>query len=133
MKDEINLHNLQQFPLQVAFMVVGFYGAFSRFLASGTLRRRFPREVELLTPRYALAGYFLPTLLLYVYFEYVYRAVMLPLGITVRRSYDWSVHFIDAKEQEPLELLLALGFLVFVLDNWQRYRGSSRQFRAVAA
>jgi hypothetical protein len=129
-KDEVNLHNLEGFPLQLAFLIVGFYGAFSRLLTPGSVRRRFPVEVDLLTPRYALSGYFLLTFLLYVYFEYVYRTIIRPLGITDRRSYDYTVHFIDAKEQEPLELLLAMGFLIFVLDNWQRYSRARRRAAA---
>lgn len=122
-KEEINLHNLQQFPLGLVFIAVGFYGAFARLLVPGSLKRRFPFEVELLTPRYSVATYFLPTLLLYGYFEYFYYTVIRPLGITIRRDYQWGdEHFIVGKDQEPVELLLAIGFLVFVLNNWQRHR-----------
>ena len=133
-KDEINVHNLQNFPLQAAFLAVGFYGAFSRLLVPRSLHRRNPTAVDLLTPRYALSSYFLPTFLLYLYFEYMYRTVILPLGITDRRSYDWTVHYIDAKEQEPLELLLGLGFLIFVFDNYQRWKaGRIGQYEPEAA
>lgn len=121
-KNEINIHNLKQFPLGLAFIVVGFYGSFSRLLLPGRVRRRFPLEVSLLTPRFAIAGYFLPTFLLYTYYEYIYYTVIRPLGITIRRDYSWQDHFIIGKDQEAIELLLAIGFTLFVLDNWQRHR-----------
>ncbi len=70
-KEELNIHNLEQFPLGPAFILVGFYGAFSRLLTPGTVKRRFPSAVELLTPRYVIAAYFLPTFLL------VFRVLLL--------------------------------------------------------
>lgn len=121
-KEEINVHNLRQFPLEIAFIIVGFYGAFARLMVPRSLKRRFPFEVDLLTPRYAVATYFLPTFLLFAWFEYVYYTVIRPLGITIPRNYRWDDHFIIGKDQEPVELLLATGFLVFVLNNWQRHR-----------
>ena len=63
-KNEINIHNLEKFPLGLAFIVVGFCGSFSRLLLPGLVRRRFSLETELLTPRFAIAGCFLPTFLL---------------------------------------------------------------------
>ena len=121
-KNEINIHNLQQFPLGPAFIAVGFYGAFSWLLVPGSVRRRFPFEVELLTPGAAVSTYFLVTFLLYTYFEYVYYTVMRPLGITIRRDYGWDDHFIIGKDQEAVELLLAIGFLIFVVNNGQRHK-----------
>lgn len=121
-KEEINIHNLKEFPLGVAFIMVGFYGAFSRLLVPGSVRRRFPSEVELLTPRFAIATYFLPTFAFYTYWEYWYYTVVRPLGITTRRNYPWEGGFITGKEQELVELLLAMGFLIFVFNNWQRYK-----------
>lgn len=121
-KEEINIHNLEAFPLGLAFIVVGFYGAFARILVPSSVRQRFPWEVELLTPRLVLSSYFLVTFAIYVYFEYMYYAVMQPLGIVLRRDYQWDNHFIIGKDQEPVELLLAIGFLLFVYNNWQLHR-----------
>ncbi|MGH8195355.1 MAG: hypothetical protein ACREQ8_13300 [Woeseiaceae bacterium] len=128
-KEEINIHNLQEFPLGPAFITVGFYGAFSRWLVPGSVRRRFPSEAKLLTPRFAIATCFLPTFAFYTYWEYWYYTVVRPLGITIRRSYPWEGGFITGKEQEIVEFLLAMGFLIFVFNNWQRYKARS----AVAA
>lgn len=130
-KEEINVHNLKSFPLHLAFIVVSFYGAFARLLVPGSVRRRFPLEVDLLTPRYVIAPYFLVTFAIYTYFEYVYHTIVRPLGITIRREYDWELHFITGKEQEPIELLLAIGFLIFIVDNWQRYRVRSAATKSV--
>lgn len=121
-KEEINVHNLKSFPLHFAFIVVGLYGAFSRLLVPGSIKRRYPFEVDLLTPRYAIAPFFLVTFAIYTYFEYVYFTVLVPLGITIRRDYTWEQHFITGKEQEPVELLLATGFLIFIVNNWQRHK-----------
>lgn len=121
-KAEINVHNLKQFPLWIAFLAVGFYGAFSRLLVPPALRRRFPLEVELLTPRLAVSAYFFMTFAIHTYMEYVYHTIMRPMGIVIRRDYGWEDHLIIGKDQEVLELLLAMGFLIFILDNWQRYK-----------
>lgn len=129
-KEEINIHNLEKFPLGIAFIVVGFYGAFSRLLVPAKLKRRFPLLVELLTPRYLISHYFLLTFALYSYLEYVFYAHIRPLGITVRREYRWEGHFIIGKDQEPIELLLALGFLLFAFMNWQRYSSRQKSSRA---
>lgn len=121
-KEEINLHNLKAFPLGLAFIAVGFYGAFARMLVPHSVRRRFPWEVELLTPRLVISSYFLVTFAIYTYFEYIYYTVMQPLGIDIRREYQWDDHFIIGKDQEPVELLLAIGFLLFVCNNWQLHK-----------
>lgn len=121
-KPEFSLHNLKAVPLGYLFILVGFFGAFSRLILKKPLAGRYPMVLALLTPRVAWSGFFLVPLLLYIYYEYVYQTVMLPLGIEIRREYKWEGHFITGKDQEPIELLLAIGFLVFLLDNWRNYR-----------
>ena len=118
-KQELNFHNIGGFPLHAAFIAVGFYGAFARLLAPAFLNRRYPLAVELLTPPRALFLYFFVPMTLYAYYEYVYYRHVAPLGV------DWATfwaegHFIIGKDQEPIELLLALGFLLFVAWNWYR-------------
>lgn len=120
-KPEINVHNLRSFPLGLAFIAVGCYGAFSRLLLPVRVFRRFPLQLQLLTPRREIVPYFLLTFALYVYYEVVYYTIMLPMGITVRREYGWGGHLITGKDQEVIELLLAIGFMLFVFDNWLRY------------
>lgn len=129
-KPELSLHNLKAFPLGYAFILVGFYGAFSRLILRGAIESRFALALDMLTPRLMLSGYFLVPFLLYSYYEYAFHAVIKPLGLLQRRDYDWSGHFITGKDQEPIELLLALGFLLFLIDNWSRYALISTTSRA---
>jgi hypothetical protein len=106
-KKELNVHNMGT-PSWAhrAFMVVVFYGSFSRLMATPWLIKRFPKFVDLVTPPYVLFLFFFVPFLYYVYLEFF-----------------WSEgHYITGKDQEPIELLLALGFLVFVVFNWVRYR-----------
>ena len=49
-KGELNLHNIEGFPLHNAYIVVGFYGAFARLLTPGPIKWRDPRLVDLFTP-----------------------------------------------------------------------------------
>ncbi|MGH6920020.1 MAG: hypothetical protein ACREJ0_20215, partial [Geminicoccaceae bacterium] len=44
-KGEFNFHNISGFPLHEAYIIVGFYGAFSRLIATPLLIRRFPKFV----------------------------------------------------------------------------------------
>jgi hypothetical protein len=76
--------------------------------------------VELLTPPYRLFFFFFATLSLYAYYEYLYYWYLSPLGL------QWSgfftdESFVDGGDQEPIELLLSLGFLLFVAVNWYQY------------
>jgi hypothetical protein len=124
-KAEITFHNMYGFPLHKAFVVVGFYGAFSRLLLSRSFKRHHPMLVELLTPPYRLFFFFFATFSLYAYYEYLYYWYLSPLGL------QWSgfftdESFIDGKDQEPIELLLSLGFLLFVAVNWYRYAQGRR-------
>lgn len=120
-KDESNFHNLSSFPLHEAFIVVGFYGAFSRLILTPPLGKRYPKFVDLLTPPYALCLYFFIPLALYAYFEFILRYT--ELGPSLQwHEYLANKHFITGKDQEPIELLLSFGFLLFAALNWARYR-----------
>jgi hypothetical protein len=120
-KEEINFHNMYGFPLHTAYLIVGAYGAFARILVPSDLSRRYPTLVELFTPSLLTFLYFFIPFLLYAYYEYLYHRYMMPLQL------EWSEifrpeDFIDGKDQEPIELLLSLGFLLFVVINTYRYR-----------
>lgn len=124
-KKEINVHNMYGFPLHKAFVVVGFYGAFSRMLLTRNFKKHHPKLVELLTPPYRLFFFFFATFSLYVYYEYLYYWYLSPLGLRSSGFFtDESV--VDGKDQEPIELLLSLGFLLFVAANWYRYARGRR-------
>jgi hypothetical protein len=57
-KGELNFHNISSLPLHEAFIAVGFYGAFSRLIATPLLSQRFPKFVDLVTPPYTLFLFF---------------------------------------------------------------------------
>ena len=132
-KPETNVHNLKWFPLGLAFILVGFYGAFARALLPADVARRYPLHTRLLTPGRELVSYFLLIFAIYVYFEIIYYTVMLPNGITVRRNFNWTGYVINGKDQEGIEFLLALGFLLFVTGNWRSYSKFERQTGAADA
>jgi len=118
---ETNFHNIDAFPLHIAFIIIGFYGALSRSMLSAEFKKQNARLVDLLTPPYYLFLYFSITFTLYVYFEYLYYTELQLLGM------DWDEYFaterlISGKDQEPIELLLGLAFLLFVVVNKFRYR-----------
>ena len=63
--------------------------------------------VNYLVPSWYLASYFLPVFLIYLYFDICayLGGFFLPL--------EW-------REQEPAELLMSLGFLLFVIVNMHK-------------
>jgi hypothetical protein len=119
-KNEINFHNMSAFPLHEAFITIGFYGAFSRLIAT-PWKHRYPRFIDLVTPPYVLSLFFFIPFGYYAYTEFLYYTELLPLGLTWS-EYWTDDHFIVGKDQEPIELLLAFGFLAFTVLNWVRYR-----------
>lgn len=118
---ETNFHNIDVFPLHLAFIIVGLYGAFSRMLLPVEFKERNMKLVELLTPPYYLFLYFFITAMLYTYYEYLYFTQLQPLGLQWEEFFTEET-FIAGKDQESIELLLGLGFLLFVVVNKFRYR-----------
>jgi hypothetical protein len=122
LQGEITFHNVEGFPLHQSYILVGFYGAFSRMIATPFLGRRYPHLVNLLTPPRALFLYFFISFLLYAYYEFLWYTELVPYGI------DWPEYWtgrggsLSGHDQESIELLLSLGFLLFTVVNWVRYR-----------
>ena len=65
--------------------------------------------------------YFFMTAGLYTYYEYLYFTQLQPSGLQWEEFFAEET-FIAGKDQEPIELLLGLGFLLFVVVNKFRYR-----------
>lgn len=120
-KGELNFHNVDGFPLHNAYIVVGFYGAFARLLTPGLIKRRYPMLVDLFTPPYPLVLYFLLPCALYVHYQYLYYCYLVPLDLGWS---EYNARFgsgLTSSGQEPIELLLSLGLLLFVVVNRSRY------------
>lgn len=130
-QDETNLHNmLGRYALEGLYIIVGFYGAFSRLLTPSRIRQRYPMGSNLLTPNYFLVLYFLPVFALYVYYDYLADPLVHwfgpQFGFSNSKGGEAHTQFMRAKDQEPIEFLLSLGFLLFVSINCLRY---TRLFR----
>lgn len=122
-KGELNIHNIKSFPLHNAYIGVGLYGAFARLLIPRSIKNRRRMLVDLFTPPYFLCLYFFIPAVLYIHYQYLYYGFLAPLGLSWTEFYGelYTESFITGRDQEPIELLLALGFLLFVAINRYRY------------
>ena len=124
---EMNVHNLKWFPLHLLFIIVGFYGAFSRFIIPKKVKTKYRSIVNLFVPDYYLFFYFFVVGTLYFYYNYLSSILVSLFGDWV----GWGPgHFMRGGDQEPAELLLSCGFLLFVIIN--KYRQiRSKDFKPV--
>lgn len=126
---EMNLHNIKGVPVHTLYIIVGLYGAFSRFIIPKKVKIKYSSTVNLFVPDYYLFFYFFVVCSFYIYYEYV-------CSIAVSLFGNWvgfgRGHFMIMRDQEPAELLLSCGFLLFVTINKFR-QISGRNFRPVAA
>ncbi|GMA41593.1 hypothetical protein GCM10025883_36380 [Mobilicoccus caccae] len=107
---EANLHNLLgRYALHGAYIVVGLWG-----LGLGRVVARFlpfARPVWLYAPFAHRWTWFFPVTGYYVFIDYVGPVLVGALGPALQDIADGPARF-----QEPMELLLAFGFALFVLD-----------------
>jgi hypothetical protein len=116
-QDEMNFHNLKGFPLHTLYIIVGLYGALARSLVPKSIIRKSKALVNYFIPDYYLIFYFLITAVLYLYYEYFSSVLVILLGDQFAWGYN---HFVHGKDQEAAELLLSIGFFLFVIIN--KYR-----------
>ena len=113
---ETNLHNLlANDDLHKLYMLVGFYGAYGWRFFSKKMRIRLPRWSKFTIPDKQLRWYFLPTFLLYFYFDYINRFLVHVAGLEFLRIPLGHQGWLIGKDQEPIEFLLGLGFLIHML------------------
>ena len=108
-QQELNIHNLGETynHLTLAYTVVGFVGAFAWLVLPAGIKVNYSSWVNYFVPSWYLTSYFLPVFLIYLYFiisEYL-GGFFLPL---------------EFGEQEPAELLMSLGMLLFLIINMHR-------------
>jgi hypothetical protein len=113
---EISVHNLEpfQFALHGVYILIGAYGSFAWILA----KRIKPRLNEKL---WNIVSYMVPDWLISPYFFFTFFTYIL---LESFRPGEGS--FLKWKDQEIAELLLSLGFLVFVLSNHLKLRDDLR-------
>jgi hypothetical protein len=104
---EMNLHNLPfvQRSLHTAYIAVGLLGSLAGALLAGRGAARFRKLVRWLAPPGWLLACFLPVALFYLALDYTPAAWVGSDGL--------RFGFISVYDQEPAELLLSLGFLLF--------------------
>lgn len=133
---ELNLHNLLgRYALHGAYIALSGAMALSWAVVPRLLRRLPARPRRFLSARQwmfvpdrRLTLYFLPCMLLYLYYDYVN-----PLQVYLYGP-EWHItrgeverFFIVAKDQEPIELLLGAGILLFLALVLRRALGLRRR------
>jgi hypothetical protein len=119
---EINLHNFAgRYALHAAYILVGAYGAFAHLFIPQRLPKRSKRVSLLFIPDALLFFYFFAVFALYTYYDYLSPLLVALFG----PQFGWEFgrggeRFMIAKDQEAAELLLAIGFLLFVERNRRR-------------
>jgi len=118
-KKEMNTHNVKWFPLHELYMVVGFYAAFFRFFLTKGIKDRYPVIVNLIAPDSYLFFYFFPAFAVYFYYVFIR-----PFETSLFGDHFLRARFAHMRDpfQEPAELLLSMGFLLFVLINKYRQK-----------
>ncbi len=115
---EPNVHNLLGHTgLHAVYIVGGTYLLVGRRLwrAAGV----HPDVARFLAPGRRLAAWFLPLVLLYLYYQYLSGPLVAVLGDSV----DWGDdHFVVADDQETVELLAAVGLALFSCGSAGRAR-----------
>ena len=111
---ELTLHNLAAFQphLHNMYILLGLYGTFGWFFIS---RVKIKREhiFNFVVPDWFISSYFFFILLVYTYFEKV-----IPIGVDIFGFENLFIGgFLHWRDQEPAELILSLGFLVFAVAN----------------
>lgn len=119
---EINVHNFAgRSLLHGAYILVGGYGAFGGLLLQKLLPNRFKAFSNLFIPYWFLVTYFLPVFCLYLYYDYFSTFLVSLFG--PQMGWDqFDNSFIIGRDQEAAELILSLGFLVFVGINLWRLK-----------
>ena len=113
---EINLHNLpflQRF-LHGAYIGAGLFGGLAWALIPERSPARILELARWILPPASLFSYFLPVALFYLVFDYTPQSWIGSDGL--------RFGFVSTFDQEPVELLLSLGFLLFALQGWARLR-----------
>jgi len=124
-QNEINVHNLKGvgFAISMLYVIVGFYGAFARFIIPKKVKIKYRSVVNLFVPDYYLFFYFFIVGFLYLYYDHLSRIAATLFGDSFGITYVSKLgasHFLIGKDQEPAEYLLSDGFFLFVIIN--KYR-----------
>lgn len=104
-QSEITIHNLEWFRhyLHNAYIVIGFWGSFSWLIFREISDKIKVKLIKYFIPSWFLSSFFLPALIIFIILEYTN-----------------GFGFFILKDQESVELILSLGFLLLVVTNFFR-------------
>jgi len=108
---ELSVHNLigVQRKLHKIYILIGAYGTFTWIFASFFSPRNkafYSQLINHVVPEWYLSSYFFFTFFIYTAFRYI--------------SKPYPEGFLLWRDQEPAELLLSLGFLIFTINNYYK-------------
>lgn len=121
-QNEISFHNLDtvQPLLHKIYILIGGYGAFGWLVARMFLSKaktECRHIVNFAVPDWFISPYFFFVSFIYILFHYIEPSAV---GIGLE---DSNIGFVFLwRDQEPMELLLSLGFLSFVVANYIKLR-----------
>jgi hypothetical protein len=115
-QSELSFHNLdivRQSSLIKLYILVGLVGSFGWLMIPKRIKRDERIAIAYLIPDWYLMFYFLPVTAIYSYFD----VVSLVASHWHTPDYLSIGHIVIWRDQEPAELLLSFGFLLFVIRN----------------
>jgi hypothetical protein len=128
---ELTLHNLGGFQrswLSPAYMFIGFAGSIGALLVSSKIKNKWPDLSQLLLPSRQLFFYFFPAFAFYLGIELIHpitRGAMLDWLRSLIGTNDYSAEIHESWiHQEPVEFILAIGFLGLALQILDHVRKS---------
>ena len=112
-QNEISFHNLDTVQPQMhhIYILIGAYGAFAWLFVlplASRAKLKCQHIINFVVPDWFVSSYFIFAFLLYTFWAYI------------ASPYDGG--FLVWRDQEPIELLLSLGFFLFSLINYRKLR-----------
>lgn len=113
-QNEFTIHNLEpvQGVLAEVYIIIGFFGAFGWLILS-----KLPQRIQSGFLRYIFPEKFLSPYFFFVFFIYILLEWFLPL---FEYEFGWTSmargDFFVWRDQEPVELIMSLGFFIFSID-----------------
>lgn len=120
MQEEISVHNLNKVNnlMSELYIAIGLFGSFGWLLVGAiNLKRRIP-FINFYVPQWFISSYFFFVLFTNTLFSYIRPFAVNELGIEELEIGNFFIY----RDQEPAELLLSMGFLLFVVVNYFRLK-----------
>lgn len=123
---EVNLHNFaSRHPLHFAFILISGAASFAWIAVPRFVPRSLHRLCDLILPGRTSCAYFLPTLAIYMYYEFGNFIITRVWGQRYHFDYEKGYNFfLIARDQEPAEAWMAVGIFAFLAVNlWRQSQG----------